>query len=53
MKTPGHFQKPMGVYNIAMAIIIFLYAAMGLFGYLRYGDDIKDTITLNLPQDAG
>lgn len=34
-----------------MIFIVFLYVGMGLFGYLRYGSDVKGSITLNLPQD--
>ena len=28
-----------------------LYIAMGFYGYLKYGADIKSSITLNLPPD--
>lgn len=49
MKTPRAFAGTTGVLNKAMAIIIFLYVNMGLFGYLNYGADSKGSITLNLP----
>lgn len=48
MKTPKSFVGLTGVLNRAFALIVFLYIGMGLFGYLKYGDEIKDTITLNL-----
>lgn len=51
MRTPQAFGKPCGVLNYAMASIIFLYIAMGLFGYLNYGDDVAGSITLNLPKE--
>lgn len=35
----------------AMVIIVVLYVAMGLFGYLRYGNESLGTITLNLPKN--
>lgn len=34
-----------------MVIIVVLYVAMGLFGYLRYGHEALGTITLNLPKN--
>ncbi|EFN83214.1 Proton-coupled amino acid transporter 1 [Harpegnathos saltator] len=49
MKTPKSFMRPFGVLNIAMIIIIVLYAGMGFFGYVRYGSLIKGSITLSLP----
>lgn len=48
MKTPKSFVGLTGVLNRAFVIIVFLYIGMGLFGYLKYGDKIEDTITLNL-----
>lgn len=49
MKNPKSFGKPFGVLNVAMALIIVLYVGMGFFGYLRYGEDSKGSITLNIP----
>lgn len=48
MRTPKSYAGITGVLNRAFAIIVALYITVGVFGYLRYGDDIKDTITLNL-----
>lgn len=55
MKTPRSFMKPCGVLNIAMGVIVALYAVLGFFGYIRYGSDIAGSITLNLPthEDLG
>lgn len=50
MKTPKSFGGNFGVLNKSMSLIIFLYVGMGFFGYLKYGADIKGSITLNLPQ---
>ena len=41
-----------GVLNFSMVTIALLYIAMGSFGYLRYGNDTKSSITLNLPQES-
>lgn len=48
MKTPTHFIGCPGVLNIGMFFVISLYAIVGFFGYLRYQDNIKGSITLNL-----
>ncbi|XP_077862167.1 proton-coupled amino acid transporter 1-like, partial [Saccoglossus kowalevskii] len=50
MKHPRHFKKTL---HISMAIVTILYIFMGTLGYMRFGLDVKDTITLNLPQDQG
>ncbi|KAJ2950819.1 hypothetical protein O0L34_g9090 [Tuta absoluta] len=51
MKNPQRFLGCPGVLNVAMVIVISLYAVFGFFGYLQYGEDVKGSITLNLPQD--
>jgi len=50
MKTPRDFGSWNGVLNTSMIIVGCLYTAVGFFGYLKYGSDIKGSITLNLPQ---
>nr|CAD7452418.1 unnamed protein product [Timema tahoe] len=49
MKNPGHFLGCPGILNIAMLIVVGLYAIIGLFGYLKYGDGVDASVTLNLP----
>lgn len=51
MRKPKEFVGPTGVLNRAFLVILFLYIGMGLFGYLKYGNDIRDSITLNLEVD--
>ncbi|XP_047543390.1 proton-coupled amino acid transporter-like protein CG1139 [Vanessa atalanta] len=51
MENPKRFVGLFGLFNIGMAIIMSLYLLMGIFGYLKYGDDIKASITLNLPHN--
>lgn len=51
MKKPKEFVGAVGVLNRSFIIIVFLYVGMGLFGYLKYGNNIRDTITLNLEVD--
>lgn len=49
MKNPKDMSGAWGVLNIGMVIATFLYVLVGSFGYSMYGDDIKGSITLNLP----
>lgn len=51
MKTPQDFGGPTGVLNTGMVIVACLYTSVGFFGYLKYGDHVKGSITLNLPSD--
>lgn len=51
MKKPKHFLGFPSVLVVAMGVIVFLYSTLGLFGYFRYGDVLRGSITLNLPMD--
>uniref|UniRef100_A0A1Y1NIZ6 Amino acid transporter transmembrane domain-containing protein n=4 Tax=Photinus pyralis TaxID=7054 RepID=A0A1Y1NIZ6_PHOPY len=51
MKTPKSFGGSFGVLNVAMFFIVLSYVGIGLFGYWRYGNGTKSSITLNLPPD--
>lgn len=50
MKNPQHFLGCPGVLNTAMSTVMCLYAVIGFLGYARYGDTVKASITLNLPE---
>lgn len=36
--------------NVGSILIISLMLSMGFFGYLKYGEDVKGSITLNLSE---
>jgi len=49
MRTPRDMRGWNGVLNTSMTIVTCLYIAVGFFGYLKYGEDVQGSITLNLP----
>ncbi|CAG9134607.1 unnamed protein product [Plutella xylostella] len=51
MERPQQFLGCPGVLNIAMSAVVVLYGFIGFFGYLKYGDEVRGSLTLNLPQD--
>lgn len=52
MRYPGHFLGCPGVLNFAMTIIALANLVVGSVGYIKYGDEVEGSITLNLPDDA-
>lgn len=51
MKKPQHFLGCPGVLNVAMVLVVALYTTIGFFGYYKYGQETKASITFNLPLD--
>lgn len=51
MKNPKKFGSMFGVLNSSMIPISFLYTLVGILGYLKYGENTKGSITLDLPHD--
>ena len=49
MRSPQDFRGLTGVLNTGMVIVTVMYIAVGFYGYLKFGDDILGSITLNLP----
>ncbi|KAG5317011.1 S36A4 protein, partial [Acromyrmex heyeri] len=50
MKTPAHFVGCPGVLNTGMFFVVLLYSTVGFFGFWKYGESTRASITLNLPQ---
>ncbi|CAL1526827.1 unnamed protein product [Lymnaea stagnalis] len=51
MKNQADFDGWTGVMNLGMVIVTAVYTAVGFYGYLKFGEDVESTITLNLPQN--
>lgn len=49
MRSPRELRGWNGVLNTSMVMVSCLYIAVGFFGYLKYGDAVEGSITLNLP----
>lgn len=49
MTTPKHLLGICGILDQAMTAVTIIYALLGYLGYLKYGDEVLGSITLNLP----
>jgi proton-coupled amino acid transporter len=49
MRRPKDMLGWNGVLNTSMGLVVALYVGMGFFGYLKFGENITSSITLNLP----
>lgn len=51
MANAAYFTGCPSILCVAIIIVIFLYSLIGSIGFLKYGSDVKGTLTLNLPDD--
>ncbi|KAF2359652.1 Amino acid transporter transmembrane domain [Trinorchestia longiramus] len=51
MQHPEDLGGYNGVLNTGMILVTCLYIGMGFFGYLKYGELVQGSITLNLPKE--
>jgi len=51
LRDPNEMVKKCGVVPTNMGIVTAIFTALGFFGYVAYGNQIKGTITLNLPKE--
>lgn len=49
MRKPSTFDQPIGVLNVGIAIVTVLYISFGFVGYLKWGEGVEGSLTLNLP----
>lgn len=53
MRKPELFQKPLGVLNVGMVIVGSIFIIVGFLGYLKWGENVAGSLTLNLePQET-
>ncbi|XP_046410654.1 proton-coupled amino acid transporter 1 isoform X4 [Neodiprion fabricii] len=48
MKKPRNFDKPLGVLNVGMVLVSVMFVSTGFLAYLKYGDLVEGSVTLNL-----
>ncbi|KAK6752337.1 hypothetical protein RB195_003638 [Necator americanus] len=48
MKHPSEMRGWTGVLSTGMALVTITYVACGFFGYITYGENVKESITLNM-----
>lgn len=48
MRKPDEFQKPLGVLNVGMVVVGCIFIVVGFLGYLKWGNDVAGSLTLNL-----
>lgn len=51
MKNPNNFNKALGVLNVGMVIVTAMFVAIGFLSYLKYGDAVAGSVTLNLAKN--
>jgi proton-coupled amino acid transporter len=51
MEKPQFFISWNGVLNSSCLVVLAVFAVTGFYGYLSVGDAVKDTVTLNLPDE--
>ncbi|XP_045458167.1 proton-coupled amino acid transporter-like protein CG1139 [Melitaea cinxia] len=52
MKNREQFQKPLGVLNVGMVLVASIFIVVGFFGYLKWGEDVAGSLTLNLQRGS-
>ncbi|XP_073950223.1 proton-coupled amino acid transporter-like protein acs isoform X1 [Choristoneura fumiferana] len=48
MRRPEQFQKTFGVLNVGMVVVGGIFITVGFLGYLKWGDDVAGSLTLNM-----
>ncbi|XP_053949710.1 proton-coupled amino acid transporter 1 isoform X1 [Anastrepha ludens] len=48
MRKPTDFARKMGVLNTGMCLVTFMFLFAGFLGFLKWGEDVGGSLTLNL-----
>uniref|UniRef100_A0A034V2Q5 Proton-coupled amino acid transporter 1 n=1 Tax=Bactrocera dorsalis TaxID=27457 RepID=A0A034V2Q5_BACDO len=48
MRKPSDFARTMGVLNMGMTLVTFMFLFAGILGYLKWGEEVGGSLTLNL-----
>lgn len=51
LKDPNRMSGLCGIINVSFSLLLTLYFSVGLLGFLKFGRDTRDSITLNLPAE--
>lgn len=51
MKQPKQMSNWLGVVNVSYVLLMILYVLIGFLGYLKFGANARDSITLDLPPE--
>ncbi|XP_022208913.2 proton-coupled amino acid transporter 1 [Drosophila obscura] len=48
MRKPGQFESQLGVLNVGMFLVSVMFMFAGSVGYMKWGEDVGGSLTLNL-----
>jgi proton-coupled amino acid transporter len=51
MKSPKQFTSTFGVLNVGTVIVTTLLLITGFMGYLKFGEAVRGSLTLNLQEE--
>lgn len=51
MRSPKQFTSTFGVLNVGTVIVTTLLLVTGFMGYLKFGDAVRGSLTLNLQEE--
>lgn len=51
IKDDTKFTSSFGVLNFGMVAVMMLNVPLGMTGYLKWGEEVQSSLTLNLPHD--
>lgn len=52
MQNPELYIAWNGVLNSSCLTVLIIFSIIGFYGYLAFGNDVAETVTLNLPKST-